>query len=357
MDNNQQKIEKQEKKNIILHYFIPAIILFCVCICVGKAIQYEKEQLKKLNEQLAIAAEKSSVIEEQIKLLKEEREQIQREFVVDSGLKASIIFCFNDFENSAYGSLIQTMEHFEAPGVIVFRSDNMPGMNGSISVEQYKELLEKGWEGAIATENGKILYQYMAEPVIKQWKIYMNQMKIYFESNDLEFPSVYVAQEGELLTSVEEYFEEYGISVYTTIERNEENAVRFFADSKDELLEMGMMKAKYTYKNIENTLIRIQYSGDAMAMRFQTVKNSAPNNTNHNSVYRLKTYLAKIKEFDAVQLVTFHEYQDYIKKLTEENHEIVTQYNQRVEAIDEKIEQLKQEDEDNYEEAITSYRK
>lgn len=58
-------------------------------------------------------------------------------------------------KNSSYHSIIESMKNYGNPGVIVFRTDNMPGMDGSITIEEYKELLADGWEGAVATEGGK----------------------------------------------------------------------------------------------------------------------------------------------------------------------------------------------------------
>lgn len=346
-----QKKFGSSKKKFILRHFIPFCILAVLAIFIMLAVGYEINHLGRVREQIDYAARLSETIEAEIDSREEEKAEIERQFVIQSDLKTNLIFCFTDFENSYYKKIIESMEEYGYPGVIVFRSDNMPGMTGSITVEQYQELLTKGWEGAVSTEKGKMLYEYMADPVIDKWKNYMDGMRTYFQSNGLEFPSVYIKQQDELLTSVERYFPEYGITAYATVEKNILNAATSM--SNDSVWNMGMIKAKYTYTDLQDDLMRLQYQGKSVALRFLTVESSAPKNKNNTSVYRLNSYLKSIEENGNVMVNTFSGYKRYQNEFEEENAELVNQYRSDLKRINEEIKSLEEEDEENYRKAVS----
>ena len=137
-----QKQQDRKNKNFILTKLIPFFVFLILAVSLILAVIYEKTHLNRLSQRLTDAGQKEIIIEQKISALQEEKEQIQRQFVIDSNLKTNIIFCFNDFENSSYHSIIESMKNYGNPGVIVFRTDNMPGMDGSITIEEYKELLK-----------------------------------------------------------------------------------------------------------------------------------------------------------------------------------------------------------------------
>ena len=348
-----QKQQDRKNKNFILTKLIPFFVFLILAVSLILAVIYEKTHLNRLSQRLTDAGQKEIIIEQKISALQEEKEQIQRQFVIDSNLKTNIIFCFNDFENSSYHSIIESMKNYGNPGVIVFRTDNMPGMDGSITIEEYKELLADGWEGAVATEGGKILYEYMADPVLDKWKISMDQMRNYFENNGLEFPHIYIAAEGELLNSVEIYFPQYGITGYAVVEYNGKKAARELMD--DAMLDMGMIKAKYIYKDLESDLKELQYEGKSMAMRFQTVESSSPSNIYNTSIYRLNTYLETISNSENAQITTFQGYRDYQEAFENDNAELIQQYKAKLEKIENEMKKLEQENDRNYKNAISYY--
>lgn len=220
-------------------------------------------------------------------------------------------------------------------------------------IEEYKELLADGWEGAVATEGGKILYEYMADPVLDKWKISMDQMRNYFQNNGLEFPHIYIAAEGELLNSVEIYFPQYGITGYAVVEYNVKKAARELAD--DAVLDMGMIKAKYIYKDLESDLKELQYEGKSMAMRFQTVESSSPSNIYNTSIYRLNTYLETISNSENAQVTTFQGYRDYQETFENDNAELIQQYKAKLEKIENEMKKLEQENDRNYKNALSYY--
>lgn len=348
-----QKQQDRKNKNFILTKLIPFFVFLILAISLVLAVIYEKTHLNRLSQRLTDAGQKEIIIEQKISALQEEKEQIQRQFVIDSNLKTNIIFCFNDFENSSYHLIIESMKNYGSPGVIVFRTDNMPGMDGSITIEEYKELLADGWEGAVATEGGEILYEYMADPVLDKWKISMDQMRNYFENNGLEFPHIYIAAEGELLNSVEIYFPQYGITGYAVVEYNVKKAARELTD--DAMLDMGMIKAKYIYKDLESDLKELQYEGKSMAMRFQTVESSSPSNIYNTSIYRLNTYLETISNRENAQITTFQGYRDYQEAFENDNAELIQQYKAKLEKIENEMKKLEQENDRNYKNAISYY--
>ena len=92
-----QKQQDRKKKNFILTKLIPFFVFLILAVSLILAVIYEKTHLNRLSQRLTDAGQKEIIIEQKISALQEEKEQIQRQFVIDSNLKTNIIFCFNDF--------------------------------------------------------------------------------------------------------------------------------------------------------------------------------------------------------------------------------------------------------------------
>ena len=93
-----QKQQDRKNKNFILTKLIPFFVFLILAVSLILAVIYEKTHLNRLSQRLTDAGQKEIIIEQKISALQEEKEQIQRQFVIDSNLKTNIIFCFNDFE-------------------------------------------------------------------------------------------------------------------------------------------------------------------------------------------------------------------------------------------------------------------
>lgn len=339
-------------KKFILRYLFPGVLLCISGFLLIEATGDEYVRLNQMKYEIEQAEKEQEVLAKNIAEKQEELESAERAFVTNSGLKTNVILCFSDFEEGVYGDLITYMDEFGYPGVIIFRSDNMPGMPGSISIEKYKELVEKGWEGAIATEMDKTVYNGMADILVRSWREYMFQMKSYFEKNGLEFPRIYVLDQGEDISSVKQYFSEYGIDTYTWLEDSVEDATEDMEFGT--VWKLGMLRSRYSYTDLENDLKYLNYYGKSMAMRFLTVESAAPRNKRHTSLYRIYTYLKQLYENGNVNVVTFSEYRSYMENFEKENKDLISEYQIAVENINKAIEEMKNESRENFRKAISN---
>lgn len=350
MEKKRYKKNHQRKK-FILHYVIPFCIFLCGCMLVSILMIQEKKNSMKEQGEIEKANLKKAEIEIQVSNLEQELEELETKFIRESGWQPQIIFCFTEFEDSSYRGIIRTLGQYGYPGVIVFDGTNLPGMPGSITIEEYGDLIAKGWEGAIGTESGKMLYQYMAEPVVEKWNIYMKETMAYFEHQGMQKPTTYVFQQGERIDSVSSYFSNYGITTYAMVESNTKNAQTYF--NTDDVIQIGMKKAPYSYTDLESDLRTLERNGASMALRFLTVEGSAPWKESHSSVYRLNQYCETIQEYGLVKVGTFQSYQKDRNAFIERHTDLILEYQTEKKAIEEKIRELQQENIQNFWNAIS----
>lgn len=350
MENMRHRLSNY-RKNFILHYVIPFCLLLCACMLVGLMVIQEQRKLMEEQREIENADLKRIEIEQQISQLEQELDNLNGGIIQDSGWQSQIIFCFTEFEDSSYRGVIRTLEQYGYPGVIVFDGTNLPGMPGCISIEEYQELIAKGWEGAIETEAGNMLYQYMADPVVDKWKSYMEETMAYFEHQDMQPPTTYVLQEGEMVDSVLPYFSDYGITFYATVETNTNNAQNDL--NMEPVVQMAMKKAPYYYTELESELNTLEEQGTSIALRFLEVEGSAPWDERHSSVYRLNQYCETIQEYGLVKVGTFQSYQKDWQSLMDRNSELISEYKAKKEAIEEKIRKLQGENIQNFWNAIS----
>jgi hypothetical protein len=354
MDEN-QKEKDRNLKNFIAHFVIPFFLFLLSVTGLIFEVCYELKHRSMAEQAIREAQTQAQSLQEQIEEAEREEALLKQQFITDTGFQSSIIFCFDEFEDGAYTPLIELMDSYGCAGVIVFRDDNLPGMKGAISTELYEELLAKGWEGAIATSKDSAVCENMGETPKKKWKEYMQELKDYFESNGFAFPSTYIVRVDENISGVSDCMEEYGITNYVTFSRDMADAGVEMSNA--EILNMGMVKGKYSYDadSLAEDLDVLTNNGCSAAIRIMKVESSAPMNNIYTSLYRIRTYLETISSNPQVMVTTFSGYRAYREALAETETEKTQTFLQEWELINKQIQDLKQENKENYRQATLKY--
>lgn len=343
-DCMEDRTEQLKKKKLIWCW------LFLLC-CIGILIligKYEIKYEKSIEQQIYAAYDEEIELQKDISDYEKELEALDRKYVEDISAKTCVILCFDDFGNSAYGDIIKEMDKRGMVGVIVFRDGKVPGKKGSISVELYQELLEKGWEGAIGNSKEILVYRNFPDKLKEKWKSYIQTMQNEFVKNGLEIPRIYIPHEKENVEEIEDLLVNYQMTGYTTIVENIAKAAT--AMNIDSMTNMGTVIGKYYYNNLGQDIKNLIPNAESVAILFRRVESGAPRSKINTSVYMLRKQLERLSIFEAfVNVCTFSEYQDYQNKLVNQNMDLYHKYlNDRNKILSEII-SLNKEIMDNFE--------
>lgn len=86
------------------------------------------------------------------KKLERELSNLTVEYEADKQPKGTTQLLFTDIDERVYSVCYPTMKNFEFTGILVLSGTRLPGTEGCISVEQFRELIEAGWSICIQWE-------------------------------------------------------------------------------------------------------------------------------------------------------------------------------------------------------------
>lgn len=92
---------------------------------------------------------RSERMEEALRPLYQEKARLRQDMAdLDEGQKGmgSVVFLFTTLDEIIYTDICPQMENCGFKGVLAVSAESAPGMEGCLSMQQFKELLEKGWE-------------------------------------------------------------------------------------------------------------------------------------------------------------------------------------------------------------------
>lgn len=341
----QRKLNKNLRKEICL-WLITFVFSFVICI----EVSYENKYSAKLTEEILAAQEKETQLDKRIEEYEKEITALKLDYVERISAKSCVVLCFDQFGKSAYGEIIKEMDKYGFTGVIVFRDGLVPGKKGSISVELYRELLDKGWEGAIGNSKDIRVYDNFPEIRKKKWIQYITEMQNAFEQNGLPIPSVYIPHDKESAEEVRKIMGQLNMTGYTTLGWETYSVYETSTEmGVHDPFNMGMIVGKYKYESLGEDLATLIPEARSMAIWFRKVENGVPTYDQYTSIYMLKKQLERLsilKEY--VNVTTFTGYQQYQELLLKENENEYRDFQTKKTMLENQIKIVKSEIADNY---------
>lgn len=324
-----------------------SLILLVVVLIVAYSVRYQLGYEREITGKISDAREMELDLQEKLEAREDALLESTKRYVEEANIKPCVILCFDNFGDSAYGSVIKAMDKYGFTGVIVFRDGKVPGTKGSISVELYQELLDKGWEGAIGNSEYIRVYNNFPEVRRKEWSEYIAGMQDAFREKGLEVPKVYIPHKNETLTGILDLMDMYDLKTYTRLETYYEDARTSM--TANTFLEMGMVVGKYNYDNLSSEILSMVPTAESVAVLFKKVENGAPKNAQYTSVYVLSEQLEKLSILsEYINVTTFSGYREYQQNIIKNNEMTYRNYLVEQSALKNQIASLKAEIEENY---------
>lgn len=335
-----QQIDKNIK-NIICKMVVVAVLMLLTTIIYQVDCQLDAER------QMNIVKEKEKSL--QVKLDECEKNLLEstKNYVKDIGAKPCVLLCFDDFEKSAYGAIIDTMDRYGFKGIIVFRDGKVPGTQDGITVELYQKLLDKGWEGAIGNSESINVYNHFPDVKKQEWIEYIVLMQDAFCKKGLQVPDVYIPHEDEAISEIVDLLASHGLASYTRLEEDFMSATTKM--DVEEMNEMGMIVGKYGYESLSRDISNLIPVAESVAILFERVESGAPKNKEHTSYLELDAQLERLSMLgEYVNVTTFSGYREYQQQIIKYNEAAYKKYSDEQRVLKEQIEALKAEITENY---------
>lgn len=337
-----QELLKKNKKNFILW-----CLFFTIFIMLMIGIRMEFVRLKRVEIQMEEASQEKIENNQQIKQYQEEIENLKLDYKTQIAAKSCILLFFEHFEESAYRDIITEMEKYNFHGIIVFQDGKTPGMPGAISVELYQELLDKGWEGAIANSEKISVYDNLPKIRKEAWKQYITDMQKAFADKGLSVPAIYIPHTEESTDEIKKLLSECDITQTITFYSSAEDAA---TEMSVNVTDMGTIVGKYRYNELVSDLGILEPQAESMGLLFREVEFGAPINKQHTSAYMFKEQLKILDKMSSViQVTTYSEYIQYQRTLVEENELVNSDYMSKIQELENNIAILKEKNREKFE--------
>ena len=186
-------------KNRITALLLILVMLFCVSSCTDK-----EEEARMLEYELRLAEltlEKQSLINE--------KRRIQDGIKGEIGHNCYMSFVFLALDSGLYDDVYPIFSEgdIKLTGVMALSEDELPGSDGNITVEQYAELTELGWDTALywkgtADEGSDGKSELTA---------FLEAMRAALAELEIDYPASIVFEDGAYLPEYDGILEEYGL--------------------------------------------------------------------------------------------------------------------------------------------------
>ena len=179
------------------------VIAMTVVLAIGLGVflvynqKMEEKQLEKYEDQvdeLRPLNVKKGELEQQI-------ETLDKTYEINRTPKATVQVIFTCLESDVYNVCYPIMDEFEYTGILALAWNQLPGMEGLISVEEFKELIDKGWEICIKWD--------VQTPLATWWP----QVENFFVEQGLEMTKIAYFVTGAYTTGVDAQLQEKGMEV------------------------------------------------------------------------------------------------------------------------------------------------
>ena len=135
------------KKIIPIVTIVLAIGLFAIIWGVQKEESKTAVQHEKLYEQRRPLTVKQEQLEQELETLKKEYEK-------SKAPNAVVQVIFTDLSEKVYSECYPIMKEYEYTGTLTLSAKQLPGEEGCMTVDQFKELIDAGWQVAITWQKG-----------------------------------------------------------------------------------------------------------------------------------------------------------------------------------------------------------
>ena len=146
------------KKRIIL--IVIAVLAVGGMLALTWKVGKEEKQRQKLDAQWEEERLPHKVKRQE---LKEELESLETTYEADKQPKACVQFIFTELKSDIYSSCYPLMKDMGFSGVLLLSNQYLPGMDGCITLEQFRELQTAGWDVGVKWDATKPIDEWWPE--------------------------------------------------------------------------------------------------------------------------------------------------------------------------------------------------
>ena len=142
-----------------------------------------------------------------------ELDALQREYDIKINGSSLVFLLFRDFDVKYYDDIIDLFERYGYYGTLILSEDDFPDKENYLSVDQFNNLIKKGWNYCILYENDK-QFEYL---------------KKLFDVNGMKTDTVYF-NEGKYSLALDNYVKSLG---FKSVVHHGEDNLNMYKDSLD----------------------------------------------------------------------------------------------------------------------------
>ena len=182
----------KKKVTIILLAFVLAIL--------ATMIWDEKKQEKITADTFRICEEKAASLETEKRSLMEKIDSLKNQRMNMNDGHGTITIIITDLDEVVFDEIWIDMQEHGMAGVLLLSEGQFPGKDGNITMEQFRQIIDSGWEYCLG---------WNAQGELDSW---LSAEKDEFERAGLEFPETIYFSNGNYQQEQDEILKKFGIS-------------------------------------------------------------------------------------------------------------------------------------------------
>jgi len=135
-------VEKMSKKVMVVLIVLLALASATMAYLAFEDDNKEKAYYSKISSETNKLTDKTKKIDDQIYVLK-------KEFDEKTTCKGNVELVFTELNPLLYTEIYPIMNEYQYPGILVLTPDQYPGKEDCLSIQQYNELINAGWQSCI----------------------------------------------------------------------------------------------------------------------------------------------------------------------------------------------------------------
>lgn len=198
-----------------------------ISVVLGVFLWRDRREGQERSDQIQAYKDARYPLERQIRELEEEMEKVKQDYEAMKGNGDRLVaLVVTQTGTDLYQTAFPLFREYDVAGTFVVDPENLPGEEGQISVAEYQELLDAGWEAALGGTLGEDMaaWQEKLEEDLSAWNGFSEQA-----------PASYVfldSVESQDQDACREILKKRGFTTVTFPEENERIAKRTFQEGE-----------------------------------------------------------------------------------------------------------------------------
>ena len=284
-------------------------------IFIGVVMWKDVQKKRELDQVLQECEEEAADLEKELRGIEVKMDKLTMQLADVSMEHGTFTLIFTDLNAVVAEEIWPDVQDYQMTGMLMLSEEQLPGTDGMITMSQFQQIIESGWEYCL---------EWSGEGKLEDW---LEERKEQLEEQNIAFPKTLSFREGTYREDYDETLKEYGI---TCVIYHGEGVTHSAVIDMDEQSIWRLQT--YPFHVEDGKLILENAVSSGKSISFTIGNRTKAEQYQRENMHTLLEYLKKWQEKDGLKIITANEarryQQEQYEQRKEQNLGLEEQYNQ-----------------------------